>query len=176
VSRFEAQGDSYEAICLLQPTNPLRTAEDIDACIEMLERSEADAVVTMLPVPSEYNPHWVYFQGETGKLRLATGEINPIPRRQDLPAAFHREGSVYVTKRDVLMQQNSLYGEKLMGYLMSPERCVNVDEPMDLERAAMLLRNAASKCPIRSGVAQDSPSKRMAAASEKSTRINHTKR
>src|SRR5262249_19025072 len=50
---MENNGRCFDAVCLLQPTNPLRRAEDIDACIELLEASDADAVMTILPVPAE---------------------------------------------------------------------------------------------------------------------------
>ncbi|MGH9843270.1 MAG: cytidylyltransferase domain-containing protein, partial [Blastocatellia bacterium] len=128
---LEETGERFDAVCLLQPTNPLRTADDIDACIQLLEASEADAVVTVLPVPAEFNPHWVFFVDGDGRLRLSTGEAAPIPRRQELPPAFHREGSVYVTRRDVLMEQNSFYGARLLGYVMDPARSVNIDAPED---------------------------------------------
>ena len=137
---METHGEQFDAICLLQPTNPLRQPQVIDACIDRLEQDDADAVVTILPVPAEYNPHWVYFQDEDGLLRLSTGEVNPIPRRQSLPAAFHREGSVYVTRRNLAMEQNSLCGRSLVGYLLDPEQCVNVDSLEDWERAERLLR------------------------------------
>ena len=135
----ESRGESFDAVCLLQPTNPLRRPEDIDGCIELLETTDADAVVTVLPVPPEYNPHWVYLHGKDGLLRLSTGESSPIARRQDLPSAFHREGSVYVTRRQVVVDQNSLYGKRLVGYLLDPNRCVNIDGPEDLERAEAIL-------------------------------------
>ena len=140
---LEQRGDSFNSVCLLQPTNPLRRAEHIDACIELLESSGADAVVTVLPVPAEHNPHWVYFRNPEGILKLSTGEPAPIARRQDLPPAFHREGSVYVTRRRVLIEQNSLYGERLVGFLMDPAESVNIDSPADLDRAERLLRVAA---------------------------------
>lgn len=139
VSFMEERGDRFDAVCLLQPTNPLRQADDIDACIDLLETSRADSVVTVLPVPDEYNPHWVYFRDEKGLLRLSTGEASPISRRQELPAAFHREGSVYVTRRDVLMEGNSLYGERLVGYLVDAGRSVNIDSMSDWDRAESLL-------------------------------------
>ena len=139
VAALEAAGARFDAVCLLQPTNPLRTAGVIDGCIDLLDMSGADAVVTLLPVPAEHNPHWVYFRDECGNLRLATGEAAPIPRRQLLPPAFHREGSVYVTRRDVLMTGNSLYGARLAGYQMDPADTVNIDTPADLERAERLL-------------------------------------
>jgi CMP-N-acetylneuraminic acid synthetase len=136
---LEEQNDHFDAVCLLQPTNPLRSADDIDACIQLLENSQADAVVTTLAVPAEHNPHWVYFRDEQGLLSLSTGELAPIPRRQDLPAAVHREGSVYVTRRETLMEKNSFYGARLLGHEMRPERSVNIDTPNDWRRAEQLL-------------------------------------
>ena len=139
VSWFSARGESFDAVCLLQPTNPLRRAADIDGCIERLIQSDADAVVAVLPVPPEHNPHWVYFAAADGALRLSTGEATPLPRRQDLPPAFHREGSVYVTRREVLMETNSLYGRRLLGYPVNPQRSVNIDNQEDWARAESLL-------------------------------------
>jgi CMP-N-acetylneuraminic acid synthetase len=139
VAWLESRGEHFDAVCLLQPTNPLRRAEEIDACVELLERTDADAVVTILPVPAEHNPHWVYFRDEGGALSLSTGEAQPVGRRQDLPAAFHREGSVYVTRRDVLMTGNSLYGCDLRGLLVDAARSVNIDTPRDWARAEELL-------------------------------------
>lgn len=139
VGRMEAHGDYFDAICQLQPTNPLRRPEDIDACIELLEQSGADAVMTILPVPAEYNPHWVYFRGEDGHLYLSTGEATPIPRRQELPPSFHREGSVYVTRRDVVMNENSLYGKRVIGRLVDADQSVNIDGPEDWKLAEAIL-------------------------------------
>jgi CMP-N-acetylneuraminic acid synthetase len=139
VRQVEAVDDIYEAVCLLQPTHPLRRPELIDACIEALEAGDLDAVVTVLPVPAAYNPHWVYFRGGDGLLRLSTGGAEPIPRRQELPPAYHREGSVYVTRRDVLMEADSMYGARLGGYAVDPAWSVNIDGPEDWERAEALL-------------------------------------
>ena len=136
---LENRGELFDAVCLLQPTNPLRLPEDIDGCIQLLETTDADAVVTIIPVPAEHNPHWVYFQNGSGFLRLSTGEDAPIPRRQELPPAFHREGSVYVARRHVLMEGNSLFGKRLAGYPMKPESSVNIDSPDDWLRAEALL-------------------------------------
>ena len=111
----------------------------MDEVLRLLEKTEADAVVTILSVPAEHNPHWVYFPNESGLLSLSTGEPEPIPRRQELPSAYHREGSVYVTRRDVLMERNSFYGERLAGHLISEESSVNIDRLQDWARAEALL-------------------------------------
>jgi CMP-N-acetylneuraminic acid synthetase len=139
VDTLERAGERFDAICVLQPTHPLRRAEHIDACIELLERTGADAAVTVRRVPPEYNPLWVYFADEAGHLRLASGAREPIARRQGLPPAFHREGSVYVARRDVVMERHSLYGDCLMGYDLGSEPSVNIDDWEDWERAERLL-------------------------------------
>lgn len=137
VAELEKAGDRFDAVCLLQPTSPFRRPGDIDGCIELLASAGLDAVVSVLPVPPEHNPHWVYFRDGEGLLRLATGEEQPIPRRQELPPAFHRDGAVYVTRRDVLME-GSLYGRRLGGFL-ADSRSVNLDTPADWELAERLV-------------------------------------
>ncbi len=131
--------EGYDAMCLLQPTDPLRRAEDIDACVSLLINSDADAVVSMLPVPAHHNPHWVYFQNQDGSLELATGGVDPIPRRQLLPPAFHRSGSVYVTRSEAVLA-GSLYGNKVIGHPMDPARTVNIDTWEDWAEAERKVR------------------------------------
>ncbi|MQA29577.1 MAG: acylneuraminate cytidylyltransferase family protein [Luteitalea sp.] len=145
VAWLETRGEGVDAICLLQPTSPFRRAEDVDSCIELLETSGADAVVTVVPVPARHNPHWVYFRDDEGRLRLSTGESQPVTRRQDLPAAFHRDGSVYVVRRDVLMKQNSLYGSRLLSVVVDPDATVDIDTMDDLERAERVLAQSAGQ-------------------------------
>lgn len=121
----------FDAVCLLQPTSPLRAPAEIDACIELLESKSADTVLSLLPVPSRYNPHWVYEQDADGLLHLSTGEATPITRRQALPPAYHRDGAIYVARRDVIMEQHSLYGARVVGYLRDEGRSVDIDTPED---------------------------------------------
>jgi CMP-N,N'-diacetyllegionaminic acid synthase len=144
VKWFEERNECFEGVCLLQPTHPFRRPEHIDGCIELLETSGADAVISVLPVPHQYNPHWVYMLNPQGFLQLSTGEEAPIPRRQHLPRAYHREGSVYVTRRDILMEHNSLYGKRLVGYPLASGSCINLDTPQDWEQAEQALRGGAN--------------------------------
>jgi CMP-N-acetylneuraminic acid synthetase len=116
----QSQDEHYDAICLLQPTSPLRSAETIDRCISRLWEREVDCVVSLRPVPAEYNPHWVYFETPEGLLKLSIGDSDPIPARQLLPAAYHRDGGVIAAKTQSVLDHGSLYGAKMMGVL-SPE-------------------------------------------------------
>jgi CMP-N-acetylneuraminic acid synthetase len=139
VRTIEMTGDLYDAVCLLQPTTPFRTPDLIDRCVTMLAEADADAVMTVLQVPHQFNPHWVYFQQPDGSLRLSTGEGQPISRRQSLPPAFHREGSVYVVRKTVLMSSHSLYGSRTLGCPVSPQTSINIDSAEDWERAEQLV-------------------------------------
>lgn len=135
LKKLEAEGDVFDAVCLLQPTNPLRRAKDIDNCIELLENSQADSVVSILPVPAEYNPKWVYWQSDDGSICLSTGETEPITRRQDLPTAYYRDGTVYVTRSETICKQNSLYGNNVRGYKINPDYSTNIDTENDWKKA-----------------------------------------
>lgn len=139
MATLENEGDRYDAVCILQPTNPLRRCEDIDNCIVVLASTGADSVISVLPVPKTYNPHWVYWKSGDGKMVLAAGENEPITRRQDLPPAFHRDGSVYVTRRSVLLERGSLYGLDTRGYEVDPDYSVNIDTLDDWKYAESLL-------------------------------------
>jgi CMP-N-acetylneuraminic acid synthetase len=139
---LERDGERFDAVCLLQPTSPLRKASDIDACVDLFAESDADAVLSVLRVPPEYSPHWVYLRAPDGALMLSTGGVEPIVRRQILPAAFHRDGSVYVTKRDVIVYENSLYGKRVLGYETTRANAINIDTPADWDRAEAMIQDS----------------------------------
>lgn len=131
---LQEEGESYDAVCLLQPTNPLRREQDIDGCVGLLNGSQATCVVSVLQVPHEYNPKWVFWRDEAGKMAISTGDAEPVTRRQDLPHAFYRDGSVYVTRTDTILIENSIYGHYLLGYEMEPEFSANIDTLEDWQR------------------------------------------
>ncbi|HMM80937.1 MAG TPA: acylneuraminate cytidylyltransferase family protein [Pyrinomonadaceae bacterium] len=139
MEELENQGESFDAVCLLQPTNPLRRSEHIDACIELLKQTASDSVVSVLPVPDAFNPMWTFWRNADGRIELTSGESEPTVRRQELPRAFYRDGSVYVTRSNVLRDQRSLYGRKIQSFEMDPRFAVNIDTKSDWEMAEQLI-------------------------------------
>jgi len=123
----QSRGDHYDAICLLQPTSPLRSANTIDRCIARLWKGDVDCVVSVRPVPAEYNPHWVYFETPDGLLQPSMADGEPIPARQLLPPAYHRDGSVFTAKTRSVLAHGSLYGTKTVGVLSPEEEAFDLD-------------------------------------------------
>lgn len=135
---FETHGEHFDALCLLQPTNPFRTTEEIEQAIAILTESGVDTVLAMRQVPKEFHPAWVYLTDGQGDLRLANGEPQPTARRQDLPPAYHRDGSIYLTRVEVIRQRQSLYGNRIRGF--EPKSAyLNLDTLEDWARAEAML-------------------------------------
>ncbi len=139
IDGMTAAGWAPDAVCLLQPTYPFRGASEIDACIEKLVSTRADCVISVHQVPHSFNPHWVYLQNPDGSLRIATGEVEPIPRRQELPPAFHRSGSVYVFRAKLVSERGSIYGERVIGHEAPLESSCNIDTLDDWAEAEALI-------------------------------------
>lgn len=131
VAQAEQTGTAVKLVVLLQPTSPLRRASHIEDSLDLMTDLGADAVVTVRPVPADYNPAWVYRRDSNGRIELWDGSPAPIPRRQDLSPAFHRDGLVYAVRRDILMQKGSLYGAKTFGQVVDDVPLVNIDTPDD---------------------------------------------
>lgn len=130
--------ENYDAVCLLQVTTPFRTIDFIGNALKKFISSKSDSLISVQKVPHEYNPHWVYKEDINGNLKIATGESVIITRRQDLPNAYHRDGSLYITKVKTLLEENSLYGKSIT-YIESPrEMYVNIDTLNDWDRAEKL--------------------------------------
>ena len=137
LSVLEPRGKRYEAVVVLQPTAPLRTAEDIDAAVGLLETTGADSVVSVYQV-GDHHPARMYRLLED---RLVPYEAEPAGSlRQSLPAVYHRNGAIYACRRHVIDEESSLIGRDLRGYVMPRERSVNIDDEYDVLVADLLLQ------------------------------------
>ena len=139
VRELAAGGQQYDAVLALQPTNPLRRAEDIDGAIELLERSGADSVISLVDTGGRHPARMKYLAEDGTVEDPPFVEAFEGQRRQSLPTMYLREGSIYLTRRHVLMEQNSLKGACCMAWLVPEERACNIDTPFDLFIAEQVL-------------------------------------
>lgn len=138
---YENQNIFFDAVCLLQVTSPFRTVEFLNKAIDKFIESNTDSLVSVRKVPHEYNPHWTFEVNKAGNLSISTGESNIISRRQELPVAYHRDGSIYLTKTNVLLGEKSLYGKSTSFIESESEFYVNIDTIHDWEQAEQMIQN-----------------------------------
>ncbi len=145
VRRLEDSGQRFDAVFTLQPTNPLRLAADIDGAIELLERTGADSVISFVDVGERHPARMKYIDAQGRVIDPPFAEAFEGQRRQDLTKLYLRDGSVYLTRRDVLMNDNSFKGVDCRAWLMPVERSCNIDTPFDLFLVERLLEYQATQ-------------------------------
>ena len=132
------EGYSTDIVVCLQPTSPLRSAEDIDQSINLCLRTGADSVVSLCQ--AKHHPFWMK--------KIADGRVYPLleedeqhyTRRQDLPPVYQLNGALYVTRTKVLLEENRMLGEHTVPYIMSQERSIDIDTTADLQIAECILK------------------------------------
>lgn len=134
----EQEGKKYDFVVYLEPTGPLRIVDDIDGAIEKAVNNNADSVVGLMEL-EDANPVRVK--------KIVNDLIEPfaVPepeglRRQDQEKAYLRNGSIYVFRRDNIVDNNSLWGAQSRPYVMPRERSVNIDEESDFLVAEYFLK------------------------------------
>jgi CMP-N,N'-diacetyllegionaminic acid synthase len=131
------EGRGPEIIVLLQPTSPLRRAEDIDRAVTMLEETGADSIVSLCAV--EHHPAWMR-RIECGRVLPFLENTPECTRRQDLPPVYRLNGAIYVTRSRVLLQENVILGRDTRALIMDAESSVDIDTPLDLKLAALIMQ------------------------------------
>lgn len=134
---LRAAGETIDALALLQPTSPLRTAQHIDEALALFESAGADTVVSVVEVPHRFHPASV--------MREVDGRLEPyeggetVTRRQDQAGLLARNGpAVLVVSREMLAA-GRLYGGRTVGYRMAQADSIDIDTAEDLLLAESLL-------------------------------------
>lgn len=129
----------YDYVVELLCTNPFKTSFDIDEAIKMQIKSDADSVIGVMRL-DDHHPIRIK-KIENGYIKNFCFDEIPESRRQDLkPDAFIRNGSIYSMRRDMI-EKGIRYGtENSLAYVMPRERTLNIDEPMDLVIADLLMK------------------------------------
>lgn len=131
----EESGKPIDAFVVLQPTSPLRIAEDIDGAIELFEQKGADSVISYC---QEAHPvTWHKYLDEEGRFENIF-DAN-IKNRQENRTSYYPNGAVYVF-RTSMIRERKYYTNKSYAYVMPRTRSVDIDFIEDFEYAEFLLR------------------------------------
>ena len=129
-----------ENVILLQPTSPLRTADDIDGAIELFLKTSMDSLISvhrMIEHPYEC------LKLENGGWGYLVKPATQATRRQDYQEDFfYINGAIYLAKTELLMRERTFIVEGVTGlYFMNPASGVDIDDIFDLKRAAFYLKH-----------------------------------
>ncbi|OWR27593.1 flagellar modification protein B [Saccharibacillus sp. O23] len=132
---------TFSSVLLLQPTSPLRDQADIRKAFKQFEDSGAESLQSVCPAAT--HPYLLRtFEG--GRLSPYWIE-QPHLRRQDLQEVYALNGAIYIMKRDLVMERNSIVGDHNTGYVMPKERSIDIDDLLDFQIAEILIRKYRSE-------------------------------
>lgn len=136
IGRLEEEGkEQIDAFVVLQPTSPLRIAEDIDGAVELFLEKGADSVISYCP---EAHPvTWHKYLDDEG--RFVNIFDDNIQNRQANRTSYYPNGAVYVF-RSSMIRDRKYYTEKSYAYIMPRTRSVDIDFIEDFEYAEFLLK------------------------------------
>jgi len=137
---LDNEAEQYDLIVLLQPTSPLRSAADIDRCIEICTHADTHACVSVCE-PSK-SPYWMFTIDDGGRMQpLFATEFQTVHRRQDLPPAYVLNGAIYVAETAWFREQRGFLGPKTRTYPMPSKASVDLDSELDFKLLNILLED-----------------------------------
>lgn len=131
--------ETFDYLVDLDATAPLRSVEDIINSYQQFLNNDNDNLITAMP--SRRSPYFNLVEIDaTGKVTLSKKLDSTIARRQDAPKSYDMNASIYIWKRNIILNENSLFLEKTGLYVMPEERSIDIDTELDFEFVEFLMR------------------------------------
>jgi len=141
----EYYGTKFDYLIDLDVTSPLRNVDDIKNSFAKFLQNNNDNLITAMP--SRRSPYFNIVEvDKNGKVTLSKTINNSITRRQDTPKSYDMNASIYIWKRDIILNEKSLFLENTGLYIMPEERSIDIDSEIDFEFVEFLMeKNNAKK-------------------------------
>jgi CMP-N,N'-diacetyllegionaminic acid synthase len=136
---LDPDGNTVQAIVLLQPTSPLRSLNDINGAIDLYLNSKPDSVVSVVSVPHIYHPLKITRSTKAGLVPYLDDRPT-ISGHRDLPPVYARNGPAVLITRVDIIRSGSLYGNRSLPFEMPVERSIDIDDPMDFAFAEFIIK------------------------------------
>jgi N-acylneuraminate cytidylyltransferase/CMP-N,N'-diacetyllegionaminic acid synthase len=144
VETTEKEFGQFDIIIDLDATAPLRIAADIIGSLELLTATNADNVIT--GTPAHRSPYFnLVEQDENGIVQLSKPLKDAVTRRQDSPKCFDMNASIYVWRRDALLNNSSLFVSSTRLFEMPRERSLDIDSEADFEMVEWMMSKGSAK-------------------------------
>jgi len=132
---------TFDYLIDLDATAPLRSVEDIINSFNQFKENNNDNLITAMP--SRRSPYFnLVEQNKDGKVYLSKKLDSAVVRRQNAPKSYDMNASIYIWKRDIILNKNSLFLETTGLYVMPEERSIDIDNELDFEFVEFLMRKS----------------------------------
>lgn len=129
----------FDYLIDLDATAPLREVNDIIASFEQMKVNNNSNLITAMP--SRRSPYFNLVEvNQQGQVMLSKQLSQSIVRRQDAPQTYDMNASIYIWKRDTILNENSLFLDNTSLYVMPEERSIDIDNELDFEFVEFLMR------------------------------------
>ena len=140
---LEVKGEAYNAVMLLQPTAPIRSAEAIATAVERFAAAGADSLISCYQ--EDYiDERVMYTDNGNGRLTPKHPDHNKGVRRQEHGPTMVRNGAVYLARTEYLRSTSRLVCDRPMLMRMRKIDSIDLDTPDDLGILRAVLCGSAS--------------------------------
>ncbi|MBU2510507.1 acylneuraminate cytidylyltransferase family protein [bacterium] len=131
---------TFSVVIDLDATSPLRIPADIvNAYQQFLEQGNDNLITAM---PARRSPYFNLIElAKNGKVVLSKELEIPVERRQDSPPCYDMNASIYIWKRNVLLNEDSLFLDKTGLYVMPEERSIDIDSELDFQFVEWIMQS-----------------------------------
>lgn len=136
LEQYGKMGRTFDMVTLLQPTSPLRDADDIQAAYRLFCEKEAETVISVCE--ATHSPLLMNTLDESLSLNSFI-DLKEVGRRQSMPQYYQINGAIYMMKTYILERISDLYGEKSYAYIMPKEKSIDIDSIIDFKMAEIIL-------------------------------------
>lgn len=144
LTNYFGRGKSFDTVMLMQPTTPLRTAEDVKNAYRLQQEKNATSVISVCEV--DHSPLWCDTIPSDGNMAGFGSRKLAWVTRQELKTFYRVNGAIYLLKTDRIMQRtdDSIYDDKCFAMFMDRKKSVDIDTEDDLAMVEFLI-NRRSK-------------------------------
>ncbi len=129
--------EDLDAVMVLEPTAPIRTAKNIDEAVQLLvDNDSANSVISVVEM-NDIHPARMYWSRDSSLIPIMADYEKA--HRQDIPAAYYRNGAIYITRKEAFMKSMSFVTKPITPYIMPFNWLLNIDEPRDIIIASALI-------------------------------------
>lgn len=138
LNKYKEASKEFDTVALLQPTSPLRTAEDIVKGYKIFKDKSANSVIGVCEV--DHSPLWMNTLPEDNSMgNFINPKVVGLPR-QKLDKYYRINGALYIIRTDIINKIDNLYNDKCYACIMDKKKSIDIDDEYDFLLAEILLQ------------------------------------